>query len=840
MSLSDYYHGLNTLWKQYDAMVKLPSCTCAAAPEFQNHNKILKLNRFLMGLDDGFMHIRSNLLLRDPIPDVKTAFAVISREESHRSITSNQSSSKGQNTAFLSQVRNIGSNQSNNNNNNINEYNRGPNSNLKYFNLKISHSNGTVAKIRKIENLKLSNDITLYDVLVVPGNCVSLLSVSKMTTDSNLFVGFDNQKCYIQDLKSRNILGTCSIHKGLYVFDNKEGEFLSYLVIPQVLFYTFCQNKLNIDKKDIEISCEICLKAKQTRDPFPLSEHKTTELGDLLHMDLWGPYRVVSKEGYSTQFNKKVKIIRTDNGTEFVNFQMSNLINSLGIIHQTTIPYTPQQNEVAERKHRHLLNIPRLMKVPMMKGEDYQMKIARCQPLLLPAGPEPRRSDRQSTFPRKDDDYIIEGKVKYGIEKVVNYSNLSHNNYCFISSLNKSTELKTYSQAVTDPNWQAAMNDEMEALYRNNTWVLTELPSGRKPIGCRWIYKIKYRSTGEIERYKARLVAKGYSQKEGIDYDETFSPVVKMVNVRYINNAFLYGDLTEDVYMELPQGYFPENETNSSGSLFMALLVYVDDIVITDEFGLVGCKPVGAPLEANLTISSEPTKSDPLLDNVTEFQKLIGKLIYLTMTRPDISFSVQCLSQFMHSPLQSHLKIALRLLRYLKASLGKGVLITKSDSNSLVAYLEADWGKCTSTRKSVTGYAVFFCNSLVSWKSKKQATVSRSSTESEYRAMASVTCEILWIIKILTDLHCNNLLPVRLFYDNRSAIQLAANPVFHERSKHFEIDLHVVRQKSVSGVIEIVNIDSEKQIADIFIKGLGINQHNFFCDHLNLVDMFHA
>ncbi|XP_071741390.1 uncharacterized mitochondrial protein AtMg00810-like [Rutidosis leptorrhynchoides] len=331
----------------------------------------------------------------------------------------------------------------------------------------------------------------------------------------------------------------------------------------------------------------------------------------------------------------------------------------------------------------------------------------------------------------------------------------------------------------------------------------------------------------------------------------------------------------------------------SQGSLFLALLVYVDDIVITgnneseiekfkhflktkflikdlgelkyflgievlkdknglclsqrkyclellDEFGLIGSKPVGAPLETNVYVSYVPTQDDSFLVDITKYQQLIGKLIYLTMTRPDISFYVQCLSQFMHSPLQSHLKIALRLLRYLKASPGKGVYIQKSDSVTLSAYVDADWGKCLDSRKSVTGFAVFFYDSLVSWKSKKQATVSRSSTESEYRALASVTCEILWILKVLNDLNYKNLLPVKIYCDNRSAVLLATNPVFHERSKHFEVDLHVVRQKCTSGVIEIEQIDSCDQTADIFTKGLGINQHNLLCDKLKLIDMFHA
>ncbi|KAJ0518828.1 putative RNA-directed DNA polymerase [Helianthus annuus] len=145
-----------------------------------------------------------------------------------------------------------------------------------------------------------------------------------------------------------------------------------------------------------------------------------------------------------------------------------------------------------------------------------------------------RRSTRTSVLPKRLDDYIVEGKVKYGLEKVVNYSKLSCDNFYFVSGLNKLTEPRNYVEACVDPNWVNAMNDEIEALNRNNTWSLVDLPADRKAIGCKWVFKIKYKSTGEIDRYKARLVAKGFSQREGIDFDETFSPVVKMVTVRFL------------------------------------------------------------------------------------------------------------------------------------------------------------------------------------------------------------------------------------------------------------------------------------------------------------------
>ncbi|GKA71784.1 putative RNA-directed DNA polymerase, partial [Tanacetum coccineum] len=193
---------------------------------------------------------------------------------------------------------------------------------------------------------------------------------------------------------------------------------------------------------------------------------------------------------------------------------------------------------------------------------------------------------------------------------------------CFASSLNKSIKPTCYKDAILDSNWTDAMNAEIGALNRNHTWIITDLRANRKPIGYKWIFKIKYKANGEIERYKARLVANGFNQREGIDFDETFSPILD------VNNDFLYEDLEEDVYMTIPQGFSDKinqnkvcklvkslyglkqalrkwNEklvsvlkehgfvqsvndhslfTNFKDNKFIALLIYVDDIVITSNY----------------------------------------------------------------------------------------------------------------------------------------------------------------------------------------------------------------------------------------------------------------
>ena len=266
------------------------------------------------------------------------------------------------------------------------------------------------------------------------------------------------------------------------------------------------------------------------------------------------------------------------------------------------------------------------------------------------------------------------------------------------------------------------------------------------------------------------------------------------------------------------------------------------------EYGLLASKPAATPIETNVVVSDivrkkgrkskAVNKEDLPLTDLTGYQKLLGKLIYLTLTRPDISYTIHSLSQFMHKPLQSHVKLAMRVLRYLKGSPGKGIIFNKADDLSLKAYVDSDWAKCPSTRKSVTGFLIFFGNSLISWKSKKQKTLATSSAEAEYRAMASVTCEVIWILKILKDLNVKNPLPVKIFCDNRAAIKIAANPVFHERTKHLEIDLHLVREKLAAGVIESIWIDSQHQLADILTKGLPVAQHNFLSNKINLFDAY--
>ncbi|WVZ17715.1 hypothetical protein V8G54_010697 [Vigna mungo] len=541
-----------------------------------------------------------------------------------------------------------------------------------------------------------------------------------------------------------------------------------------------------------------------------------------------------------------------------------------------------------------------------------------------------RSSSRPRTTPAYLKDYKTNSLVRYPINNYLCYNRLSNHYKHTILSITSNIEPNSYSVASKNPEWVTAMSVELDALQANNTWVLTTLPPNKTAIGCRWVYKIKYNSDGSIDRYKARLVAKGYNQIEGLDYLETFAPVAKLTTVRLllaiaatknwalkqldVNNAFLHGDLHEDVYMKVPPGLTTStpnqvcklqrslyglkqagrqwyaklhnfllshnyNCSTSDNSLFLkhdgqyltAILIYVDDILITGnndgeiqhitnllhstfriknlgdltyflglevarnskgihlsqrkyvldilaETGMLDSSPVPTPM----VHKHSATNTDQFLngDAVASYRRLIGKLIYLTTTRPDITFAVNHLSQFMSAPTTAHQQATTRILRYLKGTPGTGIHFPCNSTIQLKVFCDSDWATCPNTRRSVTGFTIYLGNSLISWRSKKQPSVSRSSSEAEYRSLASTVCEMQWLTYLLHDLHITYTTPALIYCDNQSVIQIASNQVFHERTKHIDIDCHIVREKVAAGLIKLLPISTTMQIADILTKPL--------------------
>ncbi|CAH9127826.1 unnamed protein product [Cuscuta epithymum] len=243
------------------------------------------------------------------------------------------------------------------------------------------------------------------------------------------------------------------------------------------------------------------------------------------------------------------------------------------------------------------------------------------------------------------------------------------------------------------------------------------------------------------------------------------------------------------------------------------------------------CQETEFPLPRGLKLSID---QGDLLDQPEVYRRIIGRLLYLNVTRPDISYSVQHLSQFLSQPRLPHFQAALHVVKYLKGTINVGLFYPAVSTLTLTAFSDADWVQCQFSCRSLSGYCIFLGDSLVSWKTKKQKTVSKSTAESEYRSMSYTTSEMVWLHELLKDLRVSVPLPIPLHCDNKAAQYIAANPVFHEKTKHLKIDCHYVRDKLLEGFLTTQHISSHMQIADIMTKPLGAQQHKILSSKLGL------
>ena len=239
---------------------------------------------------------------------------------------------------------------------------------------------------------------------------------------------------------------------------------------------------------------------------------------------------------------------------------------------------------------------------------------------------------------------------------------------------------------------------------------------------------------------------------------------------------------------------------------------------ILQLFNMEACTPSYTPLPEGLILSK--TTSTPPVD-ARLYRMLVGKLLFLTKTRPDIAHAVGVVSRYMQEPQEAHLQAAKHILRYVRRYPNLGLFYKQGGENHLHGYTDADYGQDVDDQISVGAYIFFLGESPISWNSKKQSSTSRSSCESEYRALAQCSCEAIWIRRLLGELKILDNKPTPLFCDNQSSIKLSYNPVFHEKSKHFEIDSHFTRQKVEDNIIRVEFIPSQEQPADLLTKSLG-------------------
>ena len=363
------------------------------------------------------------------------------------------------------------------------------------------------------------------------------------------------------------------------------------------------------------------------------------------------------------------------------------------------------------------------------------------------------------------------------------------------------------------------------------------------------LYGLKQSPRAWFERFTQFVKNQGYVQAQS---DHTM--FIKHSNdgkiailIVYVDDIILTGDHVTEMD-RLKKSLALEFEIKDLGSLryFLGMEVarskrgivvsqrkYILDLL--KETGMSGCRSADTPIDPNQKLGD--TKDGNLV-NTTQYQKLVGKLIYLSHTRPDIAFAVSIVSQFMHSPYEVHLEAVYRILRYLKSTPGKGLFFKKSEQKTIEAYTDADWAGSVTDRRSTSGYYTYIWGNLVTWRSKKQSVVARSSAEAEYRAMAHGVCEILWLKKILEELKRPLEMPMKLYCDNKAAISIAHNPVQHDRTKHVEIDRHFIKDKLEASIICMSFVSTTQQIADILTKGLFRSSFEFLISKLGMIDIY--
>ncbi|XP_048496153.1 uncharacterized mitochondrial protein AtMg00810-like [Beta vulgaris subsp. vulgaris] len=285
--------------------------------------------------------------------------------------------------------------------------------------------------------------------------------------------------------------------------------------------------------------------------------------------------------------------------------------------------------------------------------------------------------------------------------------------------------------------------------------------------------------------------------------------------------------------------------TRSASSLFLCQRKYTLDIIV--EVGLLGAKPFGVPMEQNHRLSHD---TSALFDEPEWYRRLVGRFIYLAVSRPNLAYSVHILSQFLQATHISHWDAAMRVVRYLKGTPGHGCLShhaallfwVASFLEGILPYLgrqrrgwcDSDWAACPITRRSLSGWLVSWGHSPISWKTKKQHTVSLSFAEAEYRSMTAITCEFKWLKGILLSLGVHHPKAISLFCDSLSALHIAHNPVFHERMKHIEVDCHFVRDAIKDGLLAPSYVPTTTQLAEVFTKALGKSRFDLLISKLGI------
>jgi hypothetical protein len=514
-------------------------------------------------------------------------------------------------------------------------------------------------------------------------------------------------------------------------------------------------------------------------------------------------------------------------------------------------------------------------------------------------------------------------------------------------------EPKSYHQAMRSkqkPHWMRAMEKELNSHEKNDTWTFIEpnqLPTGAYVVDSKWVFKLKRNPDQSIKKYKARLVARGFTQRPGLDFDETYAPVVKFTTLRVmlaiacqmdmeihqmdVVTAFLNSKVDAEIYMKLMMdgeeklvklnksiyglkqaprlwnqtidtflrtlGFIPSSYDSAfyvrygaKGQLDAMISLYVDDLTICthdmeemlhikeglrqrfhmEDMGelsyILGLEVQRDRTKRSLTLSqgkyiddiirrfkldSAPGISTPLDAKKTlfmneleprtdahEYQSMIGSLMYLVMgTRPDLAYAVSKLSQYSINPRVSHREAAIRTLRYAKSTRNLAMTYEGYGDLILTGYSDSDYAKCLETRRSMSGYVFTLHGGAVAWKAQLQRTPALSTAEAEYMALCEASKEAIWLQNFLQSVLQRNETkptPVIIKEDNKAAIDIANNPVDHQRTKHIDVRYHFTREKVKEGILMLEHCSTHQMLADLLTKPLPKPQTDVLTAKLGL------
>nr|GEU85761.1 retrovirus-related Pol polyprotein from transposon TNT 1-94 [Tanacetum cinerariifolium] len=517
----------------------------------------------------------------------------------------------------------------------------------------------------------------------------------------------------------------------------------------------------------------------------------------------------------------QVRIVQTDKGTKFINQTLHAYFAVEGILHQTSVARTPEQINVVERRNRTLVEAARTMliaaKIPLFfwaeaiatscllktvlsDGENLDKMKKKGDACIFVGYSTQSRAYRvfnKTTrvivetihvnfveLPQMASDHISSDPAPKCQRVVLEHDSLSPDlqfrtrrqlesdgEMCMFALTVSQTKPKNIKEAMADSAWIESMQEELHQFDRLDVWELVDRPLCQNVINIKWLWKNKRDEENIVIRNKSRLVAKGYTQKKGVDFEQSFAPVTRL------------------------------------------------------EAVIVGTLMATKHLDADL--SGTPVDQ-------TKYRSMVGALMYLTASRQDIMHATCYCARYQAKPTEKHLTMVKRIFRYLKDIIHMGLWYPKDTGFELTAFSDLDHAGCLDLRKSTSSGIQFLGgDKLVSWSSKKQDCTSMSSTKAEYVPLFVCCAQVLWIRTQLTDygFHFDK---IPMYCDSKAAIAISCNLVQHSRTKHIDVRYHFIKEKAEKGIVELFFVGTEYQLADLFTKALPEERFKYLVRRLGM------